>query len=789
MASALHGHSPDERLIAVHHLPSGAVRVYRRVNGTLQTEDAEFFPFFFLSEDRHLERFPQKHWIKKLAGPNYYQFVSAFTRWSEMWEAVHHVLELYNRSTDRKVESYSDLDVLYLKPDPVTQYLMQSGRTLFKRMEFDELHRVQLDIETYSKQRRFSDPSRPDDRVIIIALSDNRGWEHVIDGRATSESRMFEELEKTISSKDPDVIEGHNIINFDLPYIIRRCELLKMELNLGRDGLPIRALSPRGSFGDREVEATGFEIPGRHVIDTLFLVQNYDISKRNLESYGLKYVARYFGLSRPERVYITGDKISWYWDNDPETVIQYALDDVRETRMISEYLSPPYFYLTQMVPMSYGQMVRSGSATKIQALMVREYLRQKQSLPRPQKGSHTTGGYTDVFFTGLLGPIVHADVESLYPSIMISKRITPKTDYLTVFYSLLSELTKQRLELKKKMLLAKERGLRSRLDAMQSSLKICINSFYGYLGYARGLFNDYERADEVTKSGREILKVVIDKIVLHGGIVVEVDTDGVYFVPPDNVIGEEAELELMQHVSKSLPSGILLAVDGRYLKILSYKKKNYALLEYDQKVVIRGSSLISRNMERFLRNYVQQSIGCLLTENIESLHKLYVHLNRDLSAHRVDVREFARTEQLRDSLEQYALDVASGKRNKSAVYEVAIASYRNYRPGDRITYYITGNDPNVKGFENSKLAEAWDPNFPDENVPYYLKRLDESSKKFEVFFAPQDFSRIFTVDDLFEFSAKGIKILTKEKREEEEPIEEELPEPSAREFKIWLAEE
>ena len=789
MPSALYGHSPDERLIGLYHLPSGAVRVYRRLNGTLISEDDEFFPFFFLSEERLIGGFPKKHWIKKLAGPNFYQYVCAFTRWSDMWEAVHHVLEVYNRSADRKIESYSDLDDIYLKPDPVTQYLMQSGRTLFKEMEFEELHRVQLDIETYSKQGRFSDPSRPDDRIIVIALSDNRGWEHVIDGRTKSELRMLEELEEVFSEKNPDVIEGHYIFNFDLPYILRRCELLNVELKLGRDGFPVRTMSPHLSFRDREVGSAGYEIPGRHVIDTYVLVQNYDISKRNIESYSLKYVARYFGFARPDRTYIKGDKISWYWDNDPETVIRYALDDVRETRMISEYLSRTYFYLAQMIPMNYGQVAGMGSVSKIETLIIREYLRQKQSLPRPQKGSQTTGGYSDIFLTGLLGPIVDADVESLYPSIMINKHITPKTDYLDVFHSLLSELTKRRLELKKRMRLEKDPEIKSRLDAMQSSLKIFINSFYGYLGYARGLFNDYEQANEVTKSGQEILRALIDQIVLHGGKVVEVDTDGIYFVPPDNVIGEEAELELVEHVSKSLPAGLHVAVDGRYQKILSYKKKNYALLGYDQKIVIKGSSLISRSMERFARNYLQQCIEFLLNENIHSLHRLYVNLYKDLSEHRLDVHDFARTEQLKDSLEQYRGDVASGRRNKSAAFEVAINSYRNYRAGDRVSYYITGNDPNIKGFENCKLAEEWDPNFPDENIPHYLKRLDEYSKKFESFFRPPDYRKIFSVDDLFGFSAKGIQTLTKEMKEEEEPIEEEPMEPAPREFKIWLAEE
>ena len=788
-STALYGHNPEDHLVGLYVLPKGSIRLYRRINGALVSEDQEFFPFFFLSEDRLIEHFPKKHWVKKLSGPNFYQYVCAFMRWSDMWDGVRHILEQYDRLSGRKAESYAELDALYLRADAVGQFLTESGRTLFKGMEFSDLYRMQLDIETYSRQRRFSDPSQPDDRVIVIALSDNRGWEYVIDGRSKSEMEMFRELEEIVSERDPDAIEGHNIINFDVPYILRRCELLKMELKLGRSATPVRTVSSRPGISDREVEYGGYEVPGRHLVDTYHLVQNYDTSKRNLESYGLKYVARYFGFASPDRIYIKGDKISWYWDNDPEIVIRYSLDDVRETRLLSEHLSPTYFYLTQMVPMSYSQVIRSGSAAKIQALMVREYLRQKQSIPRPQEGAQTTGGYTDIFSTGVLGPIVHADVESLYPSIMISRHISPKTDYLDVFHTLLSELTKQRLRRKKEMLRTKEPDMRIRFDAMQSSLKILVNSFYGYLGYSRGLFNDYGRADEVTRAGREILRLLIDQIILHGGSVVEVDTDGLYFVPPDNVVGAGAELELMEHVSKALPSGIVVAVNGRYQKILSYKMKNYALLDYDQRIIIRGSSLIARSMERFARNYLRQCIECLLNGKVEILHQLYVNLYKDISAHRLDVRDFARTENLRDTIDQYERDVASGRRNKSAAYEVAAASYRTFKAGDRVSYYFTGSDTNIKGFENCKLAESWDPNFPDENTPFYLKRLDELSKKFEEFFTPQDFRRIFSVEDLFGFSPKGIELLTREVKEAAVPAEDEPAELSKSEFKIWLAEE
>ncbi len=782
MNPLLYGHNSDTNLIAVQQVGENRMRLYSRREGKVSSEDVEFFPFFYLTDQSYLQGFSKKHWVKELLGSNPYRYLCAFTRWSDMWEAVNYAIQNYNQSHEPKVESYANAEFLLIRADPATQYLMQTGRTLFKGMEFEDLYRMQLDIETYSRHR-FSQAARPEDRIIVIALSDSTGWEYVIDGRKKDEVEMLSELVSLIAEKDPDVIEGHNLFNFDLPYIQKRAQLAGVNLAIGRDGTSLRG--PSG-FPVRGQELGTYEVNGRHLIDTLFLVQSYDISKRDMESYGLKYVARYFGLSSSDRIYIAGDKISWYWDHEPELLIQYALDDVRETRLLSQHLSPMFFYVTQMVPMNYGTAARLGTAAKIEALLLREYLRQRHSVPKPMRGSQTTGGYTDLFYTGVLGPVIHVDVESLYPSIMLKEDISPRSDSLRVFTSILRDLTKMRLDTKRKMQRTRNPEDRSKLDAVQSSLKILINSFYGYLGFSRGLFNDFEQADRVTKAGQELLRQIIREISDRGGKVIEVDTDGVYFVPPADVRGEKAETEFVEELSAAMPKGINLVLGGRYEKMLSYKKKNYALLGYDKRVEIKGSALVSRSMEKFAREYLREGINCLLHDRFEALHRLYANFRRSFLERRLDVRDFARTETLRDSLEEYTREVEAGKRNRTAAYELALRSRRSFRPGDKITYYFTGTDPNIKGFESCRLAEEWIPNAPDENIAYYLKRLDEYTKKFEVFFRPQDFKKIFTADELFTFSPENIQMLTEEvkKTEEEAPEEEVVVEP-----RIWLAEE
>jgi len=780
----LAGKNPLTHVVAVRHSADDAMVLYRREAGKLTTETHQFFPFFFLSDASYLDRFSARHWIKELEGSNHFRFACAFPSWSVMWDAVHHLVRQYAIATRTNVESHAELPILHLRVDPTAQFLLQSGITLFKGMEFRDVHRLQLDIETYTSQGfRFSNAQRIEDRIIIIALSDNRGWSQLLSGDRMEEAELLKQCEAAIRERDPDVIEGHNILGFDLPYILRRCELLNVEFGIGRDGSAPRAFDARSAFAERLVEHARYEVAGRHVIDTFLLLQGYDAVKRSLESYGLKYAARHFGFAKEDRIYVAPERIPWYWDNEPDLLRRYAMDDVGETRLLSELLLPPSFYLTQLLPFTFSAVTTLGASAKIESLLVREYLRRRHSLPSPDPAVQTTGGYTDIFYTGILGPIIDADIESLYPSIMLTGGIAPKSEALGIFLPLLRELTSRRLAAKRRMEAASA-DERAKFDAMQSSLKILINSFYGYLGYGRALFSDAGAADDVTQTGQEILRGLMTAIASKRGTVVEVDTDGIFFVPPPFVKSERDERQYLHDVASALPEGINLAMKGRYRSILSYKKKNYALRGYDEKILIRGSSLTSRNIENFGRNFIQQCIEALLNSNIGRLHSMYVNLTTDIREHKLSIGDFARTESLKDSFDDYTAAVEKGERNRNAAYEVALSSGRGWKRGDRISYYITGTESGVRSFANGRLAEEWNPQDPDENTAFYLRRLDEFSKKFDVFFSSADFRKIFSMDDLFGFTPAGIEIITRKLEHEE--VSQDLRESDLVEPGIWL---
>jgi len=768
----LFGKDTEECIVGAHQQSDSTVRIYTRKGLSTESRDEAFYPYFFLSDGALLSEFTppenEKFWLIKLQGTNYYRYLAIFRSWSNYRAAVEHIQSKSARANDTdEIPAPSvaqKTHLLYNKGDAVTQFLMQTGKTMFKGMVFEDLYRMQLDIETYFKPEsgKSSKVEIGKDQVIIVSLSDNRGWEKVIHAHGRTEKELLIELIAIIREKDPDVIEGHNIFRFDLPYLHRRCEINGIEFRIGRDQSIPRNYPASIRFAERSIDYTFYDIAGRHVIDTWFLVQSFDVSKRAMPGYGLKAAAKFFGVARENRVYVDYADMADLWENNPEKLLEYALDDVRETREIASMLSGSNYYMTKMMPYGYAQCSRLGPAAKIEALLVREYLKEKHSLPRPENGQQHSGGYTEVFLQGILGPIVYADVESLYPSIMLSYKICPKSDERKIFPQILTNLKDLRFAAKKK---AKEERKQDNIqvadnfEAMQSSFKIVINAMYGYLGFSAGIFNDYEEADRVTTTGQDIARQMIREFESRGSRVIEVDTDGILFMPPSHIQSSEEEISLVNEVSSVMPEGINIGYDGRYRKMISYLKKNYALLHYDGTMQLKGSSLVSRSGEKFGREFIRDGFRQLLEEDIQGLHDLYVTWKERIIHHDWNVLDFAKTESMKSSIDQYRADVESGKRSRTITYELAIRKGIDVNKGDRITYYVSGSGMQSNHYEKGKIAEEWDKNTPDENTQFYLKRLDEFAQKFIPFFKPQDFSAIFSSDTLFSFSPEGIEII------------------------------
>src|SRR5436853_5069398 len=467
---------------------------------------------------------------------------------------------------------------------------------------------------------------------------------------------------------------------------------------------------------------------------------------RSLAGFERTDVARHFDLCDSGEIStLTGKELQRAYLDNSEQFRRRALCGVRETRALSELLSARYFIQDQIFPYNYQDVIVRGNATRINALFLREYFRQRHSIPELPMVRAFEGGYTDIFFTGVAHNVWHCDVASLYPSIMLKFDCFPVSDQLQIFRHLLTDLRTFRLEAKAEMRAEKDPAKQHHLQALQNTFKILLNSFYGYLGFAQGHFADFDAAARVTHIGRDLLKKMIEWLNAHGAKVIEVDTDGIYFVPPvDAAVSgavktnaadtaattPEAIQELQKGLAKELPKGIEVEFDEQFEAMFSYKAKNYALLTKDGDVIIKGGALKSRGLEKFQRVFLEEMIKLIMEGRSDAIPRLRDQFEKKIRNREWKIDMLMKTDTLQDSLEKYRAKIAGSARNRAAAYELALASGRAYKPGDHVSYYIRSTPKKAPAYEAARLASAFDPQNRDENVDYYVAKRDELVKKF-----------------------------------------------------------
>ena len=608
-----------------------------------------------------------------------------------------------------------------------SQFLLQHKQRLYRELSFGQLRRCQLDIETGSEDGNFSYAGKPGDRVLAIGLrSGGRNRLLVLEEMTdAAEKKLLESLNNALAEIDPDVIEGHNIFKFDLDYLRQRCRKHKVPCAWGRFGQKATFRNSRLKVAERWIDFPRCNLPGRSVVDTYLLVQLYDITTRELTAYGLKDVAVYFGITdedSAERTYLEGSKIHETFLNDRAKFCAYLEDDLRETHGLADQLLPTYFEQVRTFPTLLQEATLRGATSKIDLLFLEEYYHARQACPLPPEVQPFEGGYTRSFQEGVFRHVLHFDVASLYPSLLLAMGRNPQNDTLGVFIPLLRRLRDYRL--KYKMIARSEapEGERAEAQARQASFKILINSFYGYLGFSGARFGDGELAAEVTRQGRELLQKLIDEFARQGCAILEADTDGLYlsseqyYTKPD---------ELLALVTPILPAGIELEYDGRYVAMFCYKMKNYAL--YDgKKVTLRGSALRSRGIEPYLKKLSDGLITFLLGVAPDSPVILLEDYRKRLAARAMSVTELAKSETLNQNPDAYERLVAEGGKPRRASAEVALQVTPRPRMGERVSYYITARAKGkTSDWQRARALSLYDEANAPYDPAYYAAKLDD----------------------------------------------------------------
>jgi DNA polymerase I len=419
--------------------------------------------------------------------------------------------------------------------------------------EFPELKTLSFDIEVRNPKGM---PQAEEDPIIMISLSSNRGLQKVLSTKKSqlefvetvkTEAHMLQRFVEIVKSENPDLLMGYNSDNFDMPYIRDRATKLNVKMGLGTDGSGLKFMR-RGYTNSALVK-------GRIHVDLYLLSRRY----LQLDRYTLERV--YMELFDEQKVDVPGDEIFEYWDcggEKLETLFKYSLDDAVSVTKIGEKLLPLSMELTRLVGQPFFDIARMATGQMVEWYLIRKAYEIGDMVPNKpsssqyseRRGKKAAGGYVMSPVKGLHENIVSFDFRSLYPSIIISKNVSPDTLVMEgndndcniapelghkflktpvgFVPSIIGNILKERVRLKTQMKNAVNPREKQVLDVQQQALKRLANSMYGVYGYSRFRWYRIECAEAVTAWGRDFIKKTMLDAEEYGFKAIYADTDGFY---------------------------------------------------------------------------------------------------------------------------------------------------------------------------------------------------------------------------------------------------------------------
>jgi DNA polymerase I len=423
---------------------------------------------------------------------------------------------------------------------------------------------LSFDIEVYNPRGM---PQSDLDPIIIISFSSNQGFRKVLSTKnppdssnhqessldfvevVSDEKELLEKFVETVESENPDIILGYNSDSFDLPYIRDRAAKLGVPLKLGIDGSPLRFT--RTGFTNSAM------IKGRVHIDLYFNIRRY----MHLARHTLEHVYReLFGETKLD---IPGDEIHIYWDEGGrrlETLFHYSLDDAVAVTRIGERMIPLSTELTRIVGQPLFDISRMASGRMVEWYLIRKSFQYQNLVPNKPSPSevthreaiHVVGGYVKEPVKGLHENIVYFDFRSLYPSIIISKNISPdsftdkqelnrdnyhvspesgykfRKEPVGFIPSAIGQILQDRVKIKSKMDESTDDWQIQVLNAQQEALKRLANTFYGLYNHSTFRWYSLQCSESITAWGRDFLKTTMEDAEKQGFKPVYADTDGFF---------------------------------------------------------------------------------------------------------------------------------------------------------------------------------------------------------------------------------------------------------------------
>lgn len=624
------------------------------------------------------------------------------------------------------------LDIYQYYDKPINDW--SPPATNFK--SFSELKQLYFDIETHSdikEPKAALDPNKA--RITLIGLINEQGTRYIINAERIGETQAILEFYRVLKQMKPDILAGFNCFSFDLPFIERRAQILGLRSPFWVSERETTFRTATRNNVPVQYKAFWLERGAVSIIDLYHQALAWDYVNRTLVDFTLKKIPVQLGLrEESDRLVLTHEQmIECIETGDMATLIEYLRDDLEDTLALGRYLIPDIYYQKLIIPdWSIQSLSTGGNGSKWNDILLKDYTQRNPNFSiEPDDKVSFEGGLVGSY-AGLYQCVSKIDVESLYPSVMLNYGVYSYKDNEVLMLAILKYLKSERVRLKR---LAKDKkGTPEGIEAnrQQSSLKVLINSGYGALGTVSKEFNDYVAASLVTGYGRAILRKMISVCKEEGGIIINYDTDGLYYASESF----ERNKQIHEAIQAKMPKGIFIEYEleakGFYVPpstkdekevddddedmILKYRKKglrkNYVIVSRKDKLKANGKYRKRDKIElekEFIPTLVQKYL-----ESPEAAKQYYKDVVSQLMLKTYPTKKLAVT-------------------RKISANEVALVEQGIGVKGESVTYWV-GKDISRYGkkgqvLKTTKKGYTKDPK--EINWYYYLQLVNEMWSEFD----------------------------------------------------------
>ena len=594
---------------------------------------------------------------------------------------------------------------------PVEQYLVQTKKRLFKGIEdYSGVYRFVFDIETTGL-----DPETC--KIILIGVKDNRGLHRTIPAFGDDgEKTCIEEFFEVIRENKPTIISGYNSAFFDWPFILKRAEILGVDVNGLTQIFTKQGMKEKEGMLKLANEIETYKqhiIWGFNIIDIAHAVRRAQAINSEIKSWGLKYITTYLEKEKENRIYVDGGKISKiYLENEsyyvnPKTggykqigepgtdgllekypgkfeiwtgrkiVEQYLDDDLYETMVVDDSFSQSTFLLSKLVPTTYERAATMGTATLWKLIMSAWSYENKLAIPSKDEKRAFTGGLSRLLNVGYARNIVKFDYSSLYPSIQLVYDVFPDCDIMGAQKSMLKYFRNIRIKYK---LLAGELKdsdpvLSEMYDRKQLPIKIFINAYFGSLSAPHVFpWGEMNSGETITCIGRQCLRMMIMFYMKKGYKPLVMDTDGVNFETPETakdsvyvgkglnelvIEGKEyhgIEADTAEFNDIFMRNEMGLDIDYTAPACINVSRKNYIIKlikKGKEKIKLTGNTIKSKKLQTYVVEFLDEGLKYLLDGDGLSFVELYYDYVEKIYNKEIPLSKIANKARVKQSINDY----------------------------------------------------------------------------------------------------------------------------------------